>query len=79
MAIESHITQNFQELVRAILQGDVGLMECRDAKTLEPVTIICVFQRNDDSTITTIPVASMFMSDPYEQLIPPTIASDRAH
>ena len=74
MAIERFYSHNFQELVRAIMAGDVGLMECHDAKTKEPVVVICAFQRNDENNkITTIPLAKMFDGNPYDQLIPPAL------
>lgn len=74
MPIRRFYAHNFQELVRAIMAGDVGLMECQDAKTKEPVVVICAFQRNDENNeITTIPLAKMFDGNPYDQLIPPTL------
>lgn len=80
MTIKIRHQHNFAELVRAISQGDVGLVECRDATTNEPVAVICIFQRDENNrSITSLPVAKMFESNPYEQLIPPAVSSDGVH
>ncbi len=73
MAIEKHYRRNFQELCRAIINGDVALVECQDAETKNPVMTICVMTQNKVGEFNMIPVAKMFDGNPYEQLIPPPI------
>ena len=63
---------NFDTLCRAIRHGDVALMECNDAKTGQPVVVVCAVQ-TEGGSFEMIPIAKMFDGNPYEELIPPTV------
>lgn len=72
MAIPPGHRKNFETLRRAFKNGDVALLECKDAKTQQPVIAICMVGRQNGEYIMT-PVAKMFDGNPFEELIPPEI------
>jgi hypothetical protein len=61
---------NFETLSQAFDDGNVVLMECKDAKTGELVACICAVNR-EDKEVEFVPFARMFDGNPYEQLQPP--------
>lgn len=69
--IEDGHKHNFGMLVKAVKNGDVCLVECKDVKTGVPVITICVVHEVDDE-FQLAPIAKLFDGDPYEELIPPT-------
>lgn len=76
MAIKREYIENFEILVRAMVAGDVCLLECLNKKTAEKVNVICTvhkykneFGEIEGAAIT--PFAKMFNSDPYDELLPP--------
>jgi hypothetical protein len=68
-------TANFQTLIRAVINGDVVLMECTDAATGDPVVAICAVERDGD-TFELKPLAKLFNGNPYEELIPPAMEEE---
>lgn len=69
MIAKGHRT-NFETLKQAFANGDVALMECRDAKTGQPVVVLCMVGHDNGEYVFT-PAAKFFDSDPYEELEPP--------
>lgn len=61
---------NFKTLCRAVLAGDVALMECTDVHTRKPVVVLCMVSTDKGEFLMT-PVAKMFDGNPYEELVPP--------
>lgn len=66
-------TANFNNLLRAARNRDLALVSCTDAKTGEPVAAICMVNIDPDGTVDMVPVARMFNTNPYEELLPPNI------
>lgn len=64
---------NFNNLVRAAKNGDIALMQCTDAKTGEEVAAVCMVNRDAEGNVEFAPVAKLFNSNPYEELLPPNI------
>jgi len=74
MAIAEGYQTNFKTLLKAIGNNDVLLMECKDAKTGNPVVVVCAcYQDAKTKEIVTVPLAKLFDGNPYEELIPPEI------
>lgn len=70
MTIPAGHATNFDTMLRAASNGHLALLECKDAKTGEPVyTIVMVSRRGDEFEF--VPVARMFDGNPYEQIVPP--------
>ena len=64
--------QNFETLERAFKNDDVCLVACTDAATGKLVPTICMVNVHPDSQeIELVPVAKMFTSNPYDEVIPP--------
>lgn len=63
---------NFEVLQRACKNGDLALVSALKNDGT-PVAILCAMQRNDDDTISPIPLAYQFAGNPYEELQDPTI------
>lgn len=76
--IQKGYKQNFKTLLRAIKDGNAGLMECTDAKTGETVIVICAFQPCDDGMVSAVPMAKLFNANPYEELLPPDLSGPDA-
>lgn len=72
MAIAEGYKANYKTLLRAVTNGDVCLMECKDATTNEPVMVVAAMYEEDGQYVA-VPLAKLFEGDPYQQLIPPAI------
>lgn len=62
---------NFQTLRVACKSGDLALVSMLKNDGT-PVAVICAMQRNDDDTISPVPLAYQFDGNPYEELQDPT-------
>lgn len=65
------IKANFETLTRAFRNNDVAIVASRDAKTGEPVTLLCAMQKEDDDEVTIVPFAIMIDGNPYEMFVSP--------
>lgn len=63
---------NFEVLQRACQAGDLALVSVLRTDGT-PVAILCAMQRNDDGTISPVPLAYQFSGNPYEELQDPTV------
>lgn len=64
---------NFEVMLKAARAKDLCLVQCTDAKTGEPVATICMVNRDVEGNVEFAPVARMFNSNPYKELLPPSI------
>jgi hypothetical protein len=64
---------NFNNLLRAAKNQDLALMQCTDASTGEPVATVCMVNRDAEGNVEFAPVAKLFNTNPYEELLPPNI------
>lgn len=64
---------NFNTMQRAAKAGDLALVSCTDAKTGDPVAAICIVQYDKHGNVDLTPVARMFNTNPYEELLPPEL------
>ncbi|MFM1990253.1 MAG: hypothetical protein RJA99_3210 [Pseudomonadota bacterium] len=64
---------NFKAMLRAALNKDLALIQCTDAKTGEPVPTICMVNKDAEGNVEFMPVARMFNTNPYQELLPPSI------
>lgn len=62
---------NFETLIKAVKNNDVALVSLKEITTGEYRVVLCAMQRNDDKTITPVPLAQLFESNPYEIFEPP--------
>lgn len=69
--IDQGYKANFQTLKRAAVNGDLALMECRDAQTDLTVMVVCAVQRLGDA-FQFVPMAKLFDGNPYEEVLPPS-------
>jgi hypothetical protein len=70
--------QNFTTLVAAAKADDLMLMECTDAKTGDPVMVVCAVYavgKGDAREIRTVPLAKMVTGNPFEELLPPNLTA----
>lgn len=71
MALTLGYKRNFETLRKAVLQGDVALMECQLAATGEVVAVICAANRLPGGEVEFVPFTTMFNGNPYELVNPP--------
>lgn len=72
MALKPGDKSNFETLKIAASNNDLALMECKDAQTGEYVAVICMVEHGgDDDDFNFVPVAKLFASNPYHEVIPP--------
>lgn len=64
---------NFNTLLRAATSGDLALVSARRKRNGKPIAILCAMQRNEDGTISPVPLAKQFDGNPYDELMDPTI------
>lgn len=73
MTIAAGYTANFKTLQQASANGHLALMECTDAATGKLVVTVCAVGM-DNGEYTFTPVARMFDGNPFEELVPPSLA-----
>jgi len=71
MALSPGHKHNFELIKRAADAGDLALMDCTDAKTGAPVSVVCAVEVKKGE-YTFIPLAKLFDGNPYEEVLPPT-------
>ena len=71
MAIPNPVRRNFETLLRAAADGNLALVECRDASSGEPRYVICAVAHDDDAYALT-PFGHLHAGNPYEAYVPPT-------
>lgn len=74
--IQEGYKENFKTLLKAAENGDLALIECRDAKTGVDVIAICAVFNDNEGMCNTVPLAKMFDGNPYEELIPPMLEEE---
>lgn len=70
MAIPDHARTNFNTLLRAAGDGNLALMECREAATGEPRYVLCAVGRNGSDHVFT-PFGHLAPGNPYDAYLPP--------
>lgn len=70
MAIPDHARTNFDTLLRAAADGNLALMECRDAVTRQPRYVLCAVARSDGDFVFT-PFGHLADGNPYDAYLPP--------
>lgn len=67
-----HEIANFKTLRRAARAGHLALVSAIRKADGAQIALVCAMQRNDDGTISPVPLASMIEGDPYELFEDPT-------
>jgi hypothetical protein len=75
MAIAEGYKHNFNELLRAVSNGDAALLEATEKATGTPA-IIVVAVAFDGREYQLTPMARMFDGNPYDELNPPSASAD---
>ncbi len=70
MAIPKHIRENFETLLRAAQNGDLAVMECKDASSGIPRYVICAVGRHEGDYVFT-PFGHLAEGNPFEAYVPP--------
>jgi len=70
MSIPDHARTNFQTLLRAAGDGNLALMECRDAVTGQTRYVICAVGRDGSDYVVT-PFDHLADGNPYSAYLPP--------
>ncbi|NML91222.1 MULTISPECIES: DUF6117 family protein [unclassified Sphingobium] len=70
MAIPDYLRGNFNTLLRAAADGNLALMECKDAATGEPRYVLCAVGRKGGDYIMT-PFGHLAEGNPYDAYMPP--------
>ena len=64
--------ENFETLRLACFNHDLALVSGIRKSDQQPVALVCAMQKNDDGTITPIPLAVMCEGNPFEDFEDPT-------
>ena len=70
MAIPEPYRRNFQTLLRAAADGNLALLECRDARTGVPRYVVTAVGRDRDDFVMT-PFGHLQEGNPFDAYIPP--------
>jgi hypothetical protein len=70
MKISKHTKANFHTLQKACKTGRLAVLDCQDAKTGESIPVIVALNGNGQE-YELVPLAKMFVGNPYEELKPP--------
>ncbi|HEX2918872.1 MAG TPA: DUF6117 family protein [Edaphobacter sp.] len=76
MAIAEGYKHNFNELRRAVSNGDAALLETTEKATGKPA-IVVVAVTFDGKEYQMVPMARMFDANPYDELDPPSGSSEQ--
>ncbi len=71
MSIPDHARANFETLLRAAADGNLALMECKDAVTSEPRYVICAVGRDGTDFVFT-PFGHLADGNPFDAYLPPS-------
>ena len=75
--LPEHHKQWFTQLQKAATNGDLALMSCLDAKTMEQRSVITLVGHQDGDFVMT-PIGHMTTSDnPYEAYLPPRVGEEQ--
>jgi hypothetical protein len=69
MSIPDHARANFQTLLRAAADGNLALMECRDAATGEPRYVLCAVGQDGTDFLFT-PFGHLADGNPFDAYVP---------
>jgi uncharacterized protein DUF6117 len=72
MAISDGYKRNFDTLLKAAKDGNLGLMECTDALTGEMRAVICAIWVDPKGVHHMVPFGHMCPGNPYDEYIPPS-------
>jgi Family of unknown function (DUF6117) len=64
---------NFKPLLKAARNEDLALIQCTDSATGDPVATICMVNQDAEGNVDFVPIAKLFNTNPYEELLPPPI------
>lgn len=64
---------NFNTMLAAARAKDLCLVSCTDVNTGEPVATVCLVNRDAEGNVEFTPVAKLFNTNPFEELLPPSI------
>jgi len=70
MAIPEPYRRNFETLLRAAADGNLALLECRDAHTGVPRYVVTAVGRDGDDYVMT-PFGHLHDGNPFDAYIPP--------
>ena len=70
MAIPDAYARNFDTLLRAAADGNLALLECTDAVTGVPRSVICAVGRADGDYVMT-PFGHLHDGNPFDAYLPP--------
>jgi hypothetical protein len=70
MQLSKSIKANFKTLQKACKAGRLAVLDCQDAKTGDSVPVI-VALNGDGQEYEFVPLARMFVGNPYDELKPP--------
>ena len=70
MTIPDFARANFETLLRAAADGNLALMECKDAATGQPRYVICAVGSDGTDFIVT-PFGHLADGNPYDAYVPP--------
>ena len=71
MALAKGHRKNLDTIIRAADARDLAVLECRDRLTLAPVPVLVAVHQDDAGQYIFTPLARMFTSNPYEELLGP--------
>lgn len=77
MAIPQAYRHNFDTLLRAAADGNLALLECRDAVSLEPRYVLCAVGHDAGEFLMT-PFGHLHDGNPFEAYLPPAAPPDIA-
>lgn len=64
---------NFNTMLKAARSKDLCLIQCTDARTGDPVATVCMVNQDAEGNVELAPVAKLFNTNPYEELLPPEV------
>ena len=70
MSIPKHVQQNFDTLLRAAREQNLGLLECKDAETGEVRYVLTAVGWNGKEFVMT-PFGHLCPDNPYDAYVPP--------
>lgn len=68
--------RNFETLKRAAKNGDLALVECKDAETGEYRAVICAVDVDDAKQVRMVPFGHLCNGNPYEEYISPVDSAE---
>lgn len=69
--IPDDVREQFRMLLSAVVNHELAVVACKDVASGKDAFVICIVVTNGDGSLDITPLARMYTSNPYADIVPP--------